>query len=203
AVPPIPRRLEGRVARFVAPAISVVGVTTLVAGVYLLVVVGLGRPPTHEERTLLALSIAAAAISALLYVPARRRLNASANRLIYGDRRAPAELVRTFGARLSRAVPLEDLLLQLVESLQRALALEAAEIWTASDGRLQLVVSEPERPAATLRLSPAEETVLVRTGVSGPGRFAVWLPQLVSERSDAVVRVAPIAHAGELFGLLV
>src|SRR4029079_688087 len=65
----IPTRFEARVARFVALAISVAGLTVLVAGIYLLVVVGLGRPPRHEERTLLALSIVATAISALLFIP--------------------------------------------------------------------------------------------------------------------------------------
>ena len=59
----IPTRFEARVARLVALAISVAGLTALVAGIYLLVVVGLGRPPRHEERTLLVLSIVATAIS--------------------------------------------------------------------------------------------------------------------------------------------
>src|SRR5262249_56971002 len=116
----------------VSPAISVAGLTMLVAAVYVLVVLGLGRPPTREERTLLVLSIAAAGVSALLYVPARRRLTTFANLLVHGSRGAPDELLRTFGARLSRAVPLDELLLQLAELLRRGLALEAAEIWTCS-----------------------------------------------------------------------
>jgi signal transduction histidine kinase len=203
AVIPAPQHFETRVERLLAPAISVTGLTALVAAVYLLVVVGLGRPPTHEQRTLLALSLVAAGISALLYGPAHRRLDEFANRLVYGDRRAPDELVRTFGARLSRAVPLEELLWQLAESLRRALALEAAEVWTRSGSRLERIVSEPDRGPATLRLTAAEEAVLARSGVSGPARLRVWLPQLAAERPDAVVRVAPIAQSGELFGLLV
>jgi signal transduction histidine kinase len=200
---PASERSEKRIARSLVPAISVAGLTALVAAVYLLVVVGLGRPPTHEQRTLLALSIAAAGISALLYGPARRRLNEFANRLVHGDRRAPDELLRTFGARLSRAVPLEELLLQLVESLRRTLALEAAEVWTNTGGLLERAVSEPDRGPATLRLTASEEEVIARGGVSGPARLHVWLPQLVAERADAAVRLAPIAQAGELFGLLV
>jgi len=197
------RRLQGPAERLVVPSISLVGLTALVAAVYLVVVVGLGRAPTHDERTLLVLSIAAAGISALLYVPARRRLAEFSNRLVHGARRPPDELVRTVGARLSRAVPLEELLLQLAESLREALALEAAEIWTGSSGVLERVVSEPDRGPATLHPSAAEESVLARTGVSGRARIAVWLPQLLADRSDALVRVAPIANAGELFGLIV
>ena len=203
AVVPLPKRFEARVGRFVAPSVSVAGLTALVAAVYLLVVVGLGRPPTHDQRTLLALSIVAAGVSALLYGPARRRLSEFANRLVHGDRRAPDELVRTFGARLSRAVPLEELLLQLAESLRRALDLDVAEVWVNSGGLLERVVSEPDLGPATLRLTASEEAVLARSGVSGPARVRVWLPQLVADRADAVVRVAAIAQSGELFGLLV
>jgi signal transduction histidine kinase len=196
-------RLQGRAERLVAPAISLVGLTSLVAAVYLVVVVGLGRAPTDDERTVLVLSIVAAGISALLYVPARRRLADFSNRLVHGARQAPDEVIRAFGERLSRAVPLEELLLQIAESLRAALAVEAAEIWTGSGGVLERVISEPDRGHAELRLSSSEESVVARAGVSGPARIAVWLPQLLADRGDAVVRVAPMAHSGELFGLIV
>jgi GAF domain len=197
------RRLQVYAQRLVAPAISLVGLTALIAAVYLLVVVGLGRTPTREERTILALSIAAAGLSALLYIPARRRLSDFSNRLVHGAHQPPEELVRTFGARLSRALPLEELLLQLAESLRSALALEAAEIWTGSGGVLERIVSEPDRGQATVRLNAPEEAVVARSGVSGSARVAVWLPQLLADRGDAVLRVAPIAQSGELFGLIV
>jgi signal transduction histidine kinase len=199
----VPRRFEARVARLVPPVISLVGLTALVAAVYVLVVLGLGRPPTREERTLLVLSIAAAGVSAMLYVPARRRLNDFSNRLVHGAHRAPDELLRTFGARLSRAVPLDELLLQLAESLRSGLALDSVEIWTCSAGVLERVVSEPESGPAALRLTASEESILARGGVSGSARVAVWLPQLLGDREEALVRVAPIASAGELFGLIV
>ena len=196
-------RLQVYAGRLVAPAISLVGLTALVALVYLLVVVGLARAPTREERTILVLSIVAAGLSALLYVPARRRLADFSSRLVHGSRRPPEELVRTFGARLSRAVPLEELLLQLAESLRSGLALEAAEIWTGSGGVLERLVSDPDRGPATLRLSASEEAVVARTGVSGSARVGTWLPQLLADRGESVVRVAPIAQSGELFGLIV
>jgi signal transduction histidine kinase len=196
-------RFQARAERLVAPAISLVGLTALVAAVYFLVVVGLGRAPTDDERTVLVLSIVAAGISALLYVPARQRLADFSNRLVHGARQAPDEVIRAFSERLSRAVPLEELLLQIAESLRAALAVEAAEIWTGSGGVLERVVSEPDRGHAELRLSSSEESVVARAGVSGPARIAVWLPQLLADRGDAVVRVAPMAHSGELFGLIV
>jgi signal transduction histidine kinase len=45
--------------------------------------------------------------------------------------------------------------------------------------------------------------VVAHARVSGQAWVAVWLPQLLADRGDAVLRVAPVTQAGELFGLLV
>jgi len=184
-------------------AISLAGLTAIVAGVYLLVVGWLGHDPTKNQRTLVLLSIVAAAISAVVYQAARKRLRIFANQLIHGSARSPDEVVPSFGANLSRAVPLEELLQQLAESLRSALALDAVEIWTGSGGMLDCVASDPERDPGWLRLTSAEESVVAAAGVSGPAWIAVWLPELLSDRSDAVVRVTPIAQSGQLLGLIV
>ena len=65
----------------------------------------------------------AAAVAALLYGPARQRLAQYANRIVYGEREAPDTVLRTFGSRLSRAIPMDELLLQVAESLRKTLAL--------------------------------------------------------------------------------
>jgi len=171
--------------------------------VYLVVVLGLGRLPTGGERVLLALSMAAAAICAILYLPARERLGQFANRLVYGERHAPDEALRTFGNRLSRAIPLDELLLQLAESLHTTMALEAAEVWTGSQGLLERVVSVPERGPARLTVGQAAAPVVARAGVSGPAWLAVWLPALLAGRENAILRVAPVPNSQELLGLLV
>lgn len=196
-------RLRGSADRLLFQAISLAGLTALVATIYLLVVGWLGHAPTRTQQTIVALSIFAAAISAALYVPASKRLASFANQLVHGSRQSPDEIVRSFGAHLSRAVPLEELFLQVAESLRSALGLEAAEIWTGSGGMLDRFVSDPERESARLQLTASEESVVARAGVSGPAWVAVWLPQLLDRRGDVVVRVAPISQAGELYGLVV
>jgi signal transduction histidine kinase len=197
------RRVEAFATRRVRPAVSLAGLTALIAGVYVLVVAGLGRPPTHEQRTLLALSLAAAGISALLYVPARRRLEAFSDRLVHGKRETPDVVVQSFGARLSRAVPLEELLLQLVELLRQKLGFEAAEVWTLRDGALERVASDPDRGSSSFRVGESELSALARSRVVGEGPVSLWLPDLLAERDGAAVRVAPAVHGGELFGLIV
>jgi signal transduction histidine kinase len=147
--------------------------------------------------------MAAAAVCALLYHPAQERLTQTANRLVYGERSAPDDALRSFGARLSRAIPLEELLLQLAESLHKSMALEAAEVWTGSDGLLERATSVPDRGSARLVVGPAEAPVVARAGVTGPAWLAVWLPSLLDGRADAAIRMASVAHSGELLGLLV
>ena len=123
-----PRRID----RILAHTVSLAGLTGVVVVVYLVIVVGLGRTPDPRGRSLLALSMVAAAVSALLYGPARQRLTQYANRIVYGEREAPDTVLRTFGSRLSRALPMDELLLQVAESLRKTLALSSAEVWTGS-----------------------------------------------------------------------
>ncbi len=111
--------------------------------------------------------------------------------------------MRAFGSRLSRAIPLEELLLQLVEILRQSLGFEAAEIWTLRNGALERVVSDPDRGASSFRVSESELSALARSRVVGGGPIAIWVPDLLAEREGVAVRVAPVVHGGELFGLIV
>jgi len=196
-------RMLGRIDRLLAHTVSIAGLSGVVVSVYVLVVLGLGRTPTASERSLLLLSMLAAAIAALVYLPARERLSQFSTRLVYGDREAPDEVVRTFGTRLSRAIPMDELLLQVAESLRKSLALSRAEVWTGSGGRLDRVVSVPDAPGMRLGLAPDEEAIVARAGVCGPAWVKVWMAGLLRGREDASIRVAPASHSGQLLGLIV
>ncbi len=196
-------RLLGRIDRLLAHTVSIAGLSGVVVSVYVVVVLGLGRTPTASERSLLLLSMLAAAVTALVYLPARERLSQFSNRVVYGEREAPDEVVRTFGTRLSRAAPFDELLLQLAESLRKSLVLSRAEVWTGSGGRLERVVSVPDAPPTSITLVPDEEAVVSRAGVCGPAWVKVWLAGLLRGREDAGIRVAPATHSGQLLGLIV
>lgn len=196
-------RASSAVDRLLTTTISLAGLTAVVVAVYLAIVLGLGRVPHKEERTLLVLSMIAAAVAALLYLPAHSRLRGLGARLVYGEQRAPDEVLRTFGSRLSRSIPLDELLQQMAESLRKTLGLRCAEVWTATPGALELAVSDPEQDRRRLTVSASEEGTLTRAGVSGPAWVKVWVPELLAGREDATVRVAPITHSGELLGLIV
>jgi signal transduction histidine kinase len=195
--------LEPAIDPLLVSTISLAGLTALVVAVYLAIVLGLGRVPRDSERTLLVLSMVAAAVCALLYFPVHARLVALAKRLVYRERRAPDEAIRMFGTRMSRAIPLDELLLQLTESLRRTLALTSAEVWTLGSDTLHVAASDPERSRAAIRLGTAERDAFARAGSTGNAWAKVWLPEILRDRENGQVRLAPIVHSGELLGALV
>jgi signal transduction histidine kinase len=192
-----------RIDRLLAWSVSFAGLVGVIVIVYLIVILGIGHAPTKHERTLLILSIIAAAVSALVYGPARTRLKAYANRIVYGEREAPDTVLRTFSTRLTRSMPLEELLLQVAESLRKTLALHSVEIWTGSGGVLERAVSVPDRPPARITLSQSEESVVARAGVTGNAWLEIWMPAILKEREGLAVRVAPTTHSGRVLGLVV
>jgi len=196
-------QLAVRIDRLLVHSITLTGLVGLVGASYLIIVLGLGRQPTDSEKTLLGLSMLAAAVAALLWVPARERLADLATRRVYGEGHAPDEVLRTFGSRLTRALPLDELLLQLAESLKATMNLEVAEVWTKAAGRLERAVSVPDRGPAVIPLGPEEETVVAHAGVSGPGWAQVWLPAVLVGLEEPVLRTAPVTNSGELLGLIV
>jgi len=189
--------------RVLVRTIVLVGLLALVEAVYLFVVVGLGRVPEAEERSILVLSMVAAAVCAVLAFPARHRLEEVANQRIYGERTRPDDAVKTFAGRMSRAVPMDELLLQLAESLKKSLTLTASEVWTGQGGVLDRAVSVPDRPAARLVLEVEELGVATRAHVQGNAWLQIWMPGLLEGRTEVQVRAAMVAHLGELLGLIV
>jgi signal transduction histidine kinase len=196
-------RVAVRIDRLLVHTITLAGLAAMVAACYLLIVLGLGREPTGDEQTLLGLSMVAAAVAALLWLPVRERLTDVATRRVYGERHAPDEVLRTFGSRLTRALPLDELLLQLAESLKKTMLLSVAEVWTRGATGLERAVSVPEVGPARIMVGPEEESVVARAGVSGVAWARIWLPAVLRGDDDELVRVAPITNSGELLGLIV
>jgi signal transduction histidine kinase len=185
-------------------ALSAAGSAAVVAVVYLVIVLGLGEAPgDNADRRLLGFSIIAAALAAIGYLPVRGRLAAFATRFVYGTREAPGESLRTFGSRMTRAVSMDELLLQLAESLRKTMRLDCAEIYTGAGDVLERTVSVPDAGRKSIVLTDRERPVVARAGVSGSAWAAVWLPALLDGREQAQLRVAPISHAGELLGIIV
>jgi signal transduction histidine kinase len=198
------RALGPLAGRALVQLIAIAGFTAAVSAIYLIVVLGVGSGPADStDRDLLGLSMLAAAIAAVGYWPARDRLLAWAKHTVYGAREAPDEALRTFGSRLTRAIPMDELLLQLAESLRKTMALTSAEVYTGIGDVLERSVSVPDAGARSIVVTPRERPVVTRAGVSGTAWATVWLPALLDSREQSQLRVAPISHGGQLLGLIV
>jgi signal transduction histidine kinase len=190
--------------RVLVQVLSVAGFSTVVAAIYLVIVLGIGTGPSNvADREILGLSMLAAAVAAIGYLPARDRLVAAATRFVYGAREAPDETLRTFGSRLTRAIPMDELLLQLAESLRKTMALTSAEVYTGQGDVLERVAAVPDTGPRSVVVTDRERAVVARAGVSGNAWALVWLPALLNGRAQVQIRVAPVSHAGELLGLII
>ncbi len=190
--------------RVLVHLITTLGTVAIVAGAYLVAVRGFDKAPaTHADRNLLWWAMAAAAVAAVAHLALRGRFSRIATSFTYGAREAPDEVVRSFGTRMTRAIPMDELLLQLVESLRKTLNLASAEIFTGNGEVLDLVVSVPDRPTRSLNVTRDERQVISRAGVSGNAWASVWLPSIATSEMVGPLRVAPISHAGELLGIIV
>ena len=109
----------------------------------------------------------------------------------------------SFATQLSHGVPMADLLLQMVEAMRDSFKLDAAELWLNDGGLLRLTASEPKRDRGPIKITPAEESIAVNARVSGAAWAKVWLPDLLRDRAETYLRVAPVSHSAQLFGLIV
>ena len=195
-------RLLARIDRLLTHTVSLAGLSALIVVAYLIALAAFGRRPDDSERSLLLLSMLASAGAAIAHQPARAWLTDHANRVVYGERISPDEALRTWGARLTRAIPLDELLLQLAETLRKSMQLRSAQIWAGTDGHYEVAAMVPHRNMKPYEVGEKERAVVSRAGVSGGTWLDIWLPGLV-EKSNSSTRVAPIAHSGELLGLIV
>lgn len=146
--------------------------------VYVTIAIGVGT--VVGARGSPFLSAVAAAVAALAFQPARRRAQHVANRLVYGERATPYEVLSELSARFAGTYSLEDALPRLARVTAQAIGAERSSVWLRRDGEL--------RPAATW----PGESLGASMPVPGDG-----LPSFDELESGFAVR-----HQGELLGAL-
>ena len=103
-----------------------------ITGVYVAIVVGLGSLAQRGARPSLALSIAATAVVAIAFQPVRAWVQRLANRLVYGRRATPYEVLADFAGRMAGAYAAEDLLPRMARILAEGTAATRADVWLKS-----------------------------------------------------------------------
>jgi signal transduction histidine kinase len=153
----------------------------LITGVYVAIAVGIGTLVGSGGKPNLGLSILATAIVAVGFQPVRVRLQRVANRLVYGQRATPYEVLSEFSGRVAETYAAQDVLPRMAEVLREGTAAADATVWLRAGGQL--------RPAAT---SPPRVNGLHALPITGSE-----LPAIAG--AD---RVVPVLHQGELLGAL-
>jgi signal transduction histidine kinase len=116
--------------------------TAGVAGLYILMVVGLGSLLRTENN--LVSSLVATIVIALLFQPLRQRLQRAVNRLIFGQRDEPYRVLSTLGQRLETLSPPNELLPGIIETIAHSLKLPFAQIEWQTDATNQTIIGYGE-----------------------------------------------------------
>ena len=121
--------------------------------VYVAIVVGVGTAVGSSGNPVL--SGIAAAIVALAFQPVRRWGQRLANRLVYGKRATPYEVLSEFSSRLGEAYDPEDVLPRMARILADGTGSKRAEVWLHVGETLRVAASWPDTGEPTHEV-PAE-----------------------------------------------
>jgi len=128
------------------------------------------------------LSILATAVVAIAFQPVRTRVQRVANRLVYGKRAEPYEVLSQFSERVAGTEATEKVLPTTARVLAEGTGATRADVWLRVGSRLVREASWPD----------GNETTLKRVTLTGDE-----LPEL-----PEVTRAVPVRHQGELLGAL-
>ncbi|HEY8672666.1 MAG TPA: sensor histidine kinase [Candidatus Dormibacteraeota bacterium] len=149
--------------------------------VYVGIAVGIGAAIGGGGRPNLGLSILATAIVAVGFQPLRERLQRVANRLVYGKRATPYEVLSQFSERVAESYAVDEVMPRMARVLADGTGAQRADVWLRSDRVL--------RAAAAW---PPDAPVLDPIPVNGSSLH-------VPEGAD---RMVAVRHQGELLGAL-
>jgi class 3 adenylate cyclase len=152
--------------------------------IYLTIVVGVGTLIGSADRPNVFLSVVATGVMAVAFQPARDRSRRLANRLVYGSRATPYEVLSTFSRAMASASS-DDSLQRLARLVVEATGAVQASVWLRFGDALQPQVSWP--PAGQL----PEPVALHSRGVNEA--LAVAQPSTLP---------FPVEHDQELLGAL-
>ena len=165
----------------ISRAIVYAALAALITAVYVGIAVGIGTLVGSGGKPNLGLSILATAIVAVGFQPVRVRLQHIANRLVYGKRATPYEVLSEFSQRVAETYSAGEVLPRMARILQEGTSAAAATVWLRSGEQLRAAATYPETSNGQAPLS------LVGS----------HLPEM-----DGVQRAVPVLHQGDLLGAL-
>jgi signal transduction histidine kinase len=148
-----------------------------ITAIYVVVVVVIGAVIGVTE----GVSLVATAVVAVAFQPIRRRAQQIANRLVYGERATPYEVLSRFSEHIGETYSDEDILVRMARLLAEGTGATSAAVW--------LRVGDDVRPAAVWPTN---------------GGMATAIPLVRGEppEVEGVTAAVPVRHQRELLGLL-
>jgi signal transduction histidine kinase len=166
---------------FISRAIVYGTLAALITAVYVGIAVGIGTLVGSGGRPNLGLSILATAIVAIGFQPVRERVQRVANRLVYGQRATPYEVLSEFSGRVAETYSAEDVLPRMARVLRDGTGAESATVWLRSGDQLRAVATDPP---------------------TGDGHAALKLNGNALPAMTLSDRAVAVDHQGELLGAL-
>ncbi|MBW3579134.1 MAG: ATP-binding protein [Actinobacteria bacterium] len=119
------------------------GLAAFITGIYVAIVVGVGTLIGAGDEPNLALSIVATALVAVAFQPVRERLTKVANRLVFGKRATPYEVLSRFSSHLGETVATEQTLERMARLLADGAGAARAQVWLKAAGQMRTAASWP------------------------------------------------------------
>jgi signal transduction histidine kinase len=162
-----------------------------ISAIYVGIVVGIGSRIGAGDEPNLGLSVVATALIAIAFQPFRLRVQRLANRLVYGKRFTPYEVLAEFSNKMTGTYAQDELLAQMAQTLAGGTGAASSHVWIKVGNQLRL--------AASFHRGAGHEG----GGHESEGDHHAPIPldkdEPVIPDSDRVVRVV---HKGELLGAL-
>jgi signal transduction histidine kinase len=137
-------------------------IAVFITSVYMALVVGpillIGSGGGSRESVVL--SAIAAAVVAVAFQPVRQRANRFADRLVYGKRATPYEVLSEFSGRVGEAYAADDVLPRMAQVLAAGTGAEAAAVWLRVGGELRPTAVWPVEVSVPTELPPDAVDVL-------------------------------------------
>jgi signal transduction histidine kinase len=151
----------------ISKAVLYGSLAVFITAVYAGLVVGVGTLAGGRDRPLPA--AVAAAVVAVAFQPARQRAGRLANRVVYGRRATPYQVLSEFARRVGGAYAHEDVLPQMARIVAAGTGAERVVVWLRVDDQLRPEASSGGRPdAAPLAIDGQELPALPVADVSIP-----------------------------------
>ena len=137
---------------------------------YVAIVVGVGA--LVGSRANAVLSAVAAAVVALAFLPARRRAQRLADRLVYGRRASPYEVLSELSERLGNTYATDELLPRIAGALAAGTAAARADVWLRFGDQLRPAATWPDDavPASPIPAAEAAEESVIPLRMFEPVR---------------------------------